>query len=170
MYKITPALLFLFFGISFGQHIGPGECNLQPDNKAWIWDFKEANTKESKIELITNKIINYTDYFYENPPLENLDDRSTFGEIPCTPKCAIRFVLIYGKNKGLVLNLHKNPELEDLVNEFNADNIDKIELNEHNKRDIYGHASRKRSGVVLHTDNKFLKKQIKRALKTMAKS
>ena len=89
MYKITPVLLFLFFGMSFGQHVGSGGCNLQSTNKAWVWDFKEAADKEAKIELITNKIITDTDYFVAHPPIENLDDRSSFGKIPCSPKCAI---------------------------------------------------------------------------------
>lgn len=159
-----------FFGISLAQHPGGGECTLQPDNKAWLWKFKEAADKADKIELIVSKITSDTEYFEENPSIENLDDRSTFGTIPCATSCTIRFVLIYGKGKGIPLDIQKNPELEELILEFNGDNIQKIELNEHHERDIYKVGAAKRSGLILYTEDKMLKKKVRKVLKAMAKS
>lgn len=170
MKKIMLLLFFLLSGISFGQHPGPGECTLKPDNKAWIWRFKEADNRTDKIDLVVNKILADTDYFEENPEIANLDDRSVFGKIPCSSECSIRFSLVYRKNKGLTLDLKRNPELEDLILEFTSENIIRIDLNESQEKDIYKHVAPKRSGIVLYTEDNNLKKKIRKAIRNIRKS
>ena len=81
----------------------------------------------------------------------------------------IRFGLIYDKKKGLVLDLKKNPELEALVLEFNAENISHMDLNEYQEKDIYSPAALKRSGIVLYTEDRDLKKMIRKAIKKIGK-
>ena len=73
--------------------------------------------------------------------------------------------LVYSKKGGIVLDLEKNPEFIDLIPEFNAENISRIELKENHEKNIYQHNAHKRSGIVLYTDNKELKKKIKKAIK-----
>ena len=81
----------------------------------------------------------------------------------------IRFGLIYDKKKGLVLDLKKNPEFEELILEFNSDNISHMDLNEYQEKDIYSQAALKRSGIVLYTEDKDLKKLIRKAIKQIGK-
>lgn len=170
MQNITTLLFIFFFGCCFGQHTEKGTCALKPDNKAWLAQFKKTDLGTEKIDLVINKIVSDTDYFVENPEIANLEDKRVFGNIPCTKKCSIRFGLVYGKNKGVKIDLEKNPEWEELMAEFTSENIDRIELNEHHAKDVYKTAGIKRSGVILYTDDKDLKKKIKRAIKDMAKS
>ncbi len=165
MRKITFILFFLFFGFCFGQHPSDEICSLQPKNKAWIHQFKKADDLDAQIDLIINKIILDTDYIGENTVMASLSDNSVFNKVPCSSVCSIRFGLIYAKNKGIILDLKKNPELEDLIFEFTSENINRIELNEYQEKDIYNPSALKRSGVVLYTDDKELRKKVRRAIK-----
>ena len=170
MRKTTLITFLFFFGICLGQHSKTETCSLKPDNKSWLFEFKDSDDISDQTALVVNKILSDTDYFEENPEIENPDDRRVFGSTPCTKKCSIRFVLVYGKSKGLVLDVHKNPELEELIEEFSSENISKIEVNQYNERDIYKPRAVQRSGVVLYTDDKALKKKIRKTIKAMSKS
>ena len=170
MHNFSTLIFILFFGCCFAQHPGNGACSLQPDNKTWLSEFKKTDKGAEQIDLVINKIISDSDYFFENPEIANLDDRRVFGNVPCSEECSIRFGLIYGKNKGFTLDLKKNPELEDLMAEFNSENIYRIELNERHKKDVYKNVGVQRSGVVLYTSDKELKKKIKKAVKKIEKA
>ena len=170
MHKITTLLLLFFFGCCFSQHPGTGQCTLKPDNKDWLLDYKKANGLDSQIDLVVQKIYSDTGYFEENPTPSNLDDKRVFGELPCSVECSIRFGLVYSKKSGIVLDLKKNSEFQDLIAEFNADNISRIELKENHEKNIYKHNAHRRSGIVLYTDDKALKKKIRRAIKNGSKS
>ena len=170
MQNFTTLLIILFTSYCFAQHSGDGTCTLQPDNKTWLSAFKKADLGPQQIDLVIGKIISDTDYFIENPEIANIDDKRVFGNIPCTEKCSIRFGLVYGKSKGITLDLKKNPELEELMAEFNSDNIERIELNEHHRKDVYKTAGIKRSGVILYTSDKDLQKKIKKMVKKLAKA
>ena len=170
MRNFSTLIFILSFACCFAQHPGNGACSLQPDNKTWLSEFKKTDLGPEKIDLVINKIISDTDYFYENPEIANLEDRRVFGNIPCTEDCSIRFGLVYGKNKGFTIDLKKNPELEELMAEFNSENIHRIELNEHHEKDVYKSVGVLRSGVVMYTCNKDLKKKIKKAVKKIKKA
>lgn len=170
MHKLTSLLLLFFFGICFGQHPGTGQCTLKPENKDWLLEFKKAEGIENQVDLIVQKINADNGYFEANPTPDNLDDKRVFGELPCSNQCSIRFGLMYSKRGGIVLDLTKNPEFKDLLSEFTADNISRIELNESHEKNRYKHKTHKRSGIVLYTDNKDLKKKIKKAIKNGIKS
>jgi hypothetical protein len=170
MKKLTTILLLFFFGISFGQHPGTGQCTLKPENKDWLLEYKKAKGLDYQIDLIVQKINADNGYFEANPAPDNLNDKRVFGALPCSNTCAIRFGLMYSKRDGIVLDLTKNPEFQDLLSEFNADNISRIELNESHDKDIYKHKTHKRSGIVLYTSDKELKKKIKKAIKNSMKS
>lgn len=165
MRKLIILLFLLNLGMGYSQHSETAICTLQPDNTDWMWELKKADDRETKIELVVDKIRKDGDYFELHPPVENADDRRVFGDLPCTTVCSIRFVLVYGKSKGLVLDLKKNPLLEDLINSFTSQNIDKIELNKQHRRDIYKPKAQKRSGVVLYTEDKELKKMVRKLLR-----
>ena len=165
MQKLSTVLLLFFFGCCFSQHPGTGQCSLKPENKEWLLDYKKATDLTSQIDLVVQKIYSNTGYFEANPTPSNLDDKRVFGELPCSIKCSIRFGLVYSKKSGIVLDLKKNPEFIDLIPEFNAENISRIELKENHEKNIYQHNAHKRSGIVLYTDNKELKKKIRRAIK-----
>ncbi len=77
---------------------------------------------------------------------------------------------MYGKKDGLTFDLQKSPLLEDLMVEFTEENIYRMELNEHHAKDVYKSVGIKRSGIVMYTDDKELKKKIKRTLKDIEKS
>ncbi|MBZ0327163.1 MAG: hypothetical protein K8F54_06120 [Altibacter sp.] len=169
MKQITFILCLLCFGIGLAQHTGKGECAFQPDNKAWILKYKNTETKEDKVQLVIDKIIldGYT--VIESSDSADIDGTKSFDKNSCSPKCMIRFGLIYDKKKGLVLDLKKNPELEALVLEFNAENISHMDLNEYQEKDIYSPAALKRSGIVLYTEDRDLKKMIRKAIKKIGK-
>ena len=170
MRKITTLILLVFTGYCFAQHPTGASCSLQPDNKTWLASFKKADEGAQQIDLVINKITADSNYFIENPEIANLDDKRVFGPIPCTQECSIRFGLVYGKNKGITLDLEKNPELEELMAEFTSENIHRIELNEHHKKDVYKSVGVQRSGVVIYTCDKELKKKIKKTVKQLAKA
>ncbi|MEL6809880.1 MAG: hypothetical protein AAFP76_00905 [Bacteroidota bacterium] len=169
MEKLTSLLFLLCCGLCFGQHTGPGPCHLEQDNKEWIEQFKKADSLDIKIDMVMNKLLADSDYFFYNPAPTNLDDRSSFGPIPCTHKCTIRFGIVYGKREGMVLDLTKNPELEDVLYELVPENIDYIDLNEYEENDIYQHVTDKRSGVVIHTENSEVRRMIRNVIKRKGK-
>ncbi len=151
------------------QHPGSGDCNLGSANKTWISKFKKSNTLSDQLNLIYSKMISDSEYLIEHPEITNLDDKRVMGPIPCGTSCTIRFGILYDDKRGLVLDINKNPELEDLILEFTMDNIESIELNELKKRDIYQHVSQKRTGVVLYSNDKELKRRIKKVVKQLQK-
>jgi hypothetical protein len=160
----------MFASYCFAQHPGKDECSLQPDNKDWLLSFKDASDTEVQLELISNKLLQDATYFDENPPLENLNDRSVFGSIPCNDKCTLRFVLMYGKHKALALDLHDEPALQNILDEFTSESIKRIEVKEKRERDIYGHSNKTRSGIVIFTEDKALIKTVKRTLRDIKKA
>ena len=170
MQKITFLLIFLFFGTSFGQHTGSGDCILQPNNKAWVKKFKQADTQEAQIELIVGKIIGDAYFLEKNLELAANDNGNIYENNSCTANCSFRFGLVYSNKKGIILNLKKNPEFEDLIFEFTAGNINSIDLNEYQEKDLYNPAALQRYGIVLYTEDKELKKKIKKAIKEGDKS
>lgn len=164
-------ILFLFIGATImAQHKGSGECEMKPGNTDWLWKFKDAEQKERQLTLIVDKILDDSYYLTSLPSNENEDDKRVFGNPNCTDTCTMRFVLIYGNSRGLVLDLAKYPQLEEVLDEFTPENISNIELNEKHERNIYGVASEKRSGVILHTEDKQLRKKIRRTLRDIEKA
>jgi hypothetical protein len=170
MKKTLLYFIFLTTFITYAQHPGGGECHFKSTNKDWISQFKKAENRTAKLEMITSKIMEDAVYFEENPPLEHSDDMRVMGTIPCSKKCTIRFGLMYDLNKGMLLDMHKNPEIEDLLLDLTSKNIPKIELNEVHARDIYKKVANKRSGVVLYTKDRDLKKRIRRVKREIEKA
>lgn len=170
MKKIILSSFLIFSSICFAQHPGPGDCALKPDNKQWILNFKDASDLASKLDLLKMKLSQDASYFEEHPPLENLNDRSVFGSIPCNEKCTLRFVLMYGNRKALSIDLHDQPALQNIVDSFSAEAIDRIEINEKRDRNIYDHTNKTRTGIILYTQDKSLIKTIKQTLKEIKKA
>lgn len=170
MQKFLLAFFLFSFGIGFSQHPGGGYCELQSQNKAWFYKFHKTDDHEKKVEMVKDKILADVLYFEENPEVANLDDSRVMGPIPCVKECSIRFGVVYAKSKGLKLDLQKNPELEDLVFELSSENVERIELKAHHPADRYSLKSTKRSGVLIYTEDKELKKIIRRAMREMEKS
>lgn len=169
MKKLLLLITCIYGSSLLGQHQGPGDCSLHATNKVWISKFKKTNTLDDQLNLIYTKLIEDSEYLLQNPEIANLDDKRVFGPIPCGTSCTIRFGILYDDKRGLVLDINKNPELEDLILEFTSDNIRSIELNELKKRNIYQHVAQKRSGVVLYTNDKELKKRIRKVVKQLQK-
>lgn len=170
MRKTIFILFLLVYGTSLGQHPGGGFCTLQSDNKEWSYDFSKADNLTDKVALIVDKITADTEYFEEHPEIANLDDRRVFGDLPCVTKCSIRFGLVYAKSKGIVLDLKKNPEFEDLLYELNSENIHHIDVNMHHPSDRFNLSGTKRSGIIMYTKDKHIKKMIRKAIKNAEKS
>ena len=163
-------ILLSLCGICFGQHKGSSHCSFKAENKDWLLAFKKTDNLQSQVDLVLERIYSNTDYFEEHPATTNANDKRIFGTLPCNVDCSILFGLVYSKNSGIILDLHKNPQFIDLISELNANNISRIELKENHKKNIYQHNEHKRSGIVIYTDNKNLKKKIKRAVKNRDKA
>lgn len=170
MKQLLLIVTFLITLTSFAQHPGGGECHFKTTNKEWISQFKKAEDRSQKLEMISAKIMDDATYFEENPEMEHTDDMRVLGTIPCSKKCTIRFGLMYDLNKGMLLDMDKNPEIEDLLLDLTAQNIPKIELNEVHARDIYKKVANKRSGVVLYTKDRDLKKRIRKVKRAIDKA
>ncbi len=170
MQKITLLLSFLFFGICFGQDSTLGECELQRENKTWISEYKTLDNRGDQIDFVVRKIIADAYYFSENFQTASIGDNKVLDQNSCNPKDFIRFGLLYDNNKGLILDLKKNPELEELISDFNSENISSIELKEYEEKDIYRNFDTRRYGVVIYTEDRDLKKKIRRAIKDLRKS
>lgn len=160
-------VFFLAIGLCFSQHGGATACELQQFNKAWILKFKDAPNKAEQVQLVVSKMIADTDYFNERNIESDAVESGISDQELCTTSCSIRFGLLYSKSKGLTLDLIKNPTFEDLIFEFNDENINRIELNEYREKDIYSANGVKRTGIILYTDNKDLQKIIKKTLKAL---
>lgn len=111
--------------------------------------------------MVVNKVFWDADYFYVDPEFVETD-RNQLDVIPCSEDCSLRIGIVYGKNEGIVLDLNKNPALEELLYALSSENIQKVELNEYRENDVYGLYTDKRSGIVLYTNSKELKKMIRR--------
>lgn len=169
MKKLLFILLLIVSQVLFAQHEGAGECKFKLGNSEWLGDFKNSEQKDEKLTLIVNKIIEDANYLSSTSFVGDIDDTPEFDSSTCTDKCTIRFVLIYGNARGLILDLAKHPHLEEVLAVFTSENISKIELNEKHDRDIYGVTAKKRSGIILHTDDKELKKKVRRTLRDIEK-
>ncbi len=169
MKKLLLIVLVILSQGLFAQHKTEGECKLKLDNKDWLWDFKEAEQKEEKLTLIVDKIIEDSNYLASTTYISDIENEPDFNTSSCADKCAMRFVLIYGNTSGLILDLVKYPHLEAILAEFTSENISKIELNEKYDHNIYGVAAKERSGIVLRTDDKNLKKKVRRILRDYQK-
>jgi len=155
---------FCITNVCLGQHANTTKCALKTANSSWTWNYKKARSLDVQLDLVVEKVINTAIYYDIHPPLENPDDRSLFGAIPCDKSCAISVGLIYGKNKGTLLDLHKYPEFETVLEAMNAENISGIDFNEH--RDThYQTALKKQPGIVLYTEDKALIKLLRRQLR-----
>lgn len=170
MHKITLLLSFLFLGICFGQDSNLGECALQRENKTWISEYKLLDNRADQIDFVVRKIIADAYYFSENLQTASIGDSKVLEQNSCDPKDFIRFGLLYDNNKGLILDLKKNPDLEELISDFNSENISSIELKEYEEKDIYRKFDSRRYGVVIYTEDRDLKKKIRKTLKSLGKS
>ncbi len=162
MRKITFILFLLFCGLSFGQTSSSGNCPLEAKNKAWVTEFKSVQDRADQVDLVVRKIIADGYDFDENLDTADLNSKITVDKSANTENCSIRFGLVYGNNKGFIIDLKRDPDLEELIMDFTSENIDKIDLNEYHEKDIYKAVDIKRYGVVMYTDNKEIKKKIRR--------
>lgn len=157
-------LLLIMFSVALGraQHSESDKCELYPLNKKWIAKFKRTEGIDARIGMVVNKVLWDGDYFYVDPEFTGADRREMLDAIPCTEECKLRIGIIYGKNQGIILDLNRQPALEELLFELSSSNINRVELKEYEENDIYGHVTDKRSGVVLFSSSKELKKMIRR--------
>lgn len=170
MKKVIFLVVFLVAGLAFGQHGDDAFCDRGSDNSTWAYQYKKAVDLDDEIAMVVDKLLSDSDYLRINPEITSAEDLELFGNPPCTAVCTFRVGIVYDKRQGLVLDLQKHPELEDLLYEFTAENIDRIDLNEYHENDIYKHAADTRSGIVLYTSDKDLKKKIRTALRDIAKA
>ena len=169
MKKLFFILLLIISQTLFAQHKGAGACKFKLSNSEWLGDFKNAEQKDEKLTLIVGKIIEDANYLSSASFVGDIEEMPNFDMSACTDKCTMRFVLIYGNTRGLILDLTKYPPLEEVLEAFTSENITKIELNEKHDRNIYGVTAKKRSGIILHTDDKELKKKVRRTLRDIEK-
>tara|TARA_R110000823_G_scaffold266883_1_gene386590 strand:+ start:7028 stop:7396 length:369 start_codon:yes stop_codon:yes gene_type:complete len=118
-----------------------------------VKDFKNVETIEIQLELVKEKIL--SDAIY----LDN-EKKITPKEDQCG--CPIRFSVIIPGNKWLVLDLNKNPELEDLFPELTSETIDRIKLSEFEEKKLNRYAVDNCSGITLYSSSRDLKRTIRK--------
>ncbi len=141
------------FGSAYAQRPLPEECFLKKTNKAWIKEFKKAETTEFQLELIKEKLFSDAIYLDNEKKITPKEDRCG---------CPIRFGIIIQGKKWLVLDLNENPELEDLFPDITAETIDRIKLSEFEENKLNRYAVDNCSGVTLYTSSKDLKRRIRK--------
>ena len=162
MRKLLLISILLSSFVLFGQSTDCEQCELYPITKKWISKFKRTEGLDAKILMVVNKVFYDGDYFYRDPELYEEPDPTLLDAEPCGEECSLRIGLIYGKREGIVLDVNKYPGLQDVLLELSSENIDRVELKEYEENDIYGHVTDKRSGVVLYTSSKDLRRIIRR--------
>ncbi|MDC7993971.1 hypothetical protein [Altibacter sp. HG106] len=169
MRTITLFICCLFlFGNAFTQTEIATKCPLQNDNDQWIESFKGATSDEERMELIVDKIQRDAMFVQETSEIAE-----TSGTVTLAPEnshdcqCAIRFGLVYSnKKRGLVLDLNKYPYLEDVVVDLTMANIESIDFNEFQDKKLYRYGTELRSGVTIFSDDKELRKKIRKTLRS----
>ena len=164
MKHIIPLLCLCISNWCFAQHSQTNKCALKKANHSWSWEYKKTRNLDLQLELVVDKIVANANYYDRHPPIENLDDRSMFGTLPCSKSCAISVGVIYGKNKGILLDIHKYPELEEILEALNSETISQIDFNEH-RNSIYQAAVKQQPGIVLYTQDKELIKLLRRKIR-----
>ncbi len=162
--------IFLFFcyTFSFGQNNAYAECPLQNDNEVWIQSFKKATSDEERLELIVEKIQRDASFVQENSETADASENVTLAKDNAHDcQCAIRFGLVYSnKKRGLVLDLNKYPYLEEVVLDLTLAHIEAIDFNEFQDKKLYRYGSELRSGVTIFSDDKDLRKKIRKTLRS----
>lgn len=146
------------------------KCDLEKRNSIWLEEINREKNDSIRILKIKEKI--NSDTIYKRAIDKNLIIRDSFlnfenvdsnGNL-CGTK--ILFILYYKKRKSIYLNLEQNPEYKEIVENLNVRNVNVYILNPTSGATaIYG--VRGSSGaVVLKTNDKNLKKLIKKSLKS----
>lgn len=157
----------LFFSVIHSQNENESYCNLQNENELWKTQFEKAYSKSEKIELIKAKIISDSIYKKYNPKVVTSHSKNVFNkyvdENDNDCGCKILFVLIYKKNKFLVLDLNNTPKFSKMIRELNNNNINEIEFSFDigTSQSLYGDNG-KCGFIHLTTKNKEIRKAIKK--------
>lgn len=163
-------LLFILIVISLqtvkAQDNKISDCKLQENNKLWKIKYKKSENKNEKISLIKEKI-QFDSLFTPFTPKIRIPHSATITNEHIDnngSKCGgkILFILYHKKMESIFLNLNEKPNLSSLVSKINTENIKQIDyLESETARAVYG--TRAKYGVIiLRTDDRNLKKTIKK--------
>ena len=164
--KTLYILAILVFGTTYAQENETSDCNLQSENRLWKAEYKKAESKAERIELIKTKIKADSIYTQSEPRIKTAHSATIFNEhedkngTECG--CKILFVLHYKKRKSIIVNLNERPELTVVVEKLNSENIERVwyEFKKENAQAIYG-VSGKCGFIQLKITDRKLKRLIK---------
>ncbi len=157
----------LFFSfLCIGQNID--SLVSKRNSLEWINELKQINSKEEKIIKIIEKI--KSDSIVSKPDISERivikvdEGEDVFDGIKKGTKCKIIFVLTQ-KNSTRLIDLNQYPKNSIILNYFNSISIDSIEIIEGDKAvSVFG-TSATCGVVVLKSNNRKLKRTIKKSLK-----
>lgn len=168
MKYIYIVILFIFWNLGFCQNQDKQELELKIESDNWIQSLEKIDSKDKQIHFIIEKI--KRDSIIES---ENLSDKivvkvnkneNVNEAIIRQSKCKILFVLSK-KKTGQLLDLNKYPNYSVILKYLTSETINSIEiLKDEKAMSLYG--SRAICGVViLKSDDKKLRKVIKKSKK-----
>ncbi|PNQ75361.1 hypothetical protein C1T31_04315 [Hanstruepera neustonica] len=148
-------LCFLICVLTFGQE-NKTKCDLRIANEKWIEKYEKTSSLTEKINLVKIKIKSDSIYKENNDP-----------ELYCDFKA--KFILSYSKRKRLSIYLTNEKNVAELISKMDSTNINSIDLIKmpHWKRGLYCSEPIALPRVImifLKTENKLLKKEIKKVL------
>jgi len=130
MKKTFCFIILIFYSIAFGQNGKENKCELQAQNITWKTEFEKVENKSQQIKLIKEKIKSDSIFSDFQPKIITHDTPTITNEAvdengnKCG--CKILFVLWYSKKKSIRLNLSSKPQLSSILENLNAENIEKI--------------------------------------------
>ncbi|GLB49533.1 hypothetical protein [Neptunitalea lumnitzerae] len=170
-------ILCIFCQFSFGQSANfriadTFDILTKSENKKWLLNFSNVNEKSERISLIKQKIRSDADYrikvetpedYWEEEVLAEDFVRASKEKECQACDCKISFKLII-KSEEYDLNAAKYSYVYDVLDQMESDDIEKILVDyDINKKDMYTEGE---CGIVyLYTENKKLKRIIRKALK-----
>jgi hypothetical protein len=168
MKYIYIAILFIFGNLVFCQNQDKHELELKTASDNWLQSLEKIDSKDSQIHFIIEKIKRDSIIEFQNSldriVIKLKKDEDVNEAIIRQTKCKIFFVLSQRK-AGYLLDLNKYPNYSDILKYLTSETINSIEiLKGENATSFYG--SRAICGVVvLKSDDKKLKKLIKKSRK-----
>ena len=159
-------MTILVFGTTYAQENKTSDCDLQTENQLWKAEYEKAESKAERIELIKVKIKADSIYTQSEPKIKTAHSPTIFNEhqdkngTECG--CKILFILHYKKRKSILVNLNEHPELIQVINELNSENVEQIwsEFKKETAQAVYG-LSGKCGFVQLKITDRKLKRLIK---------
>ena len=129
MKNLILILGFAFSGILHSQEKKDTICGLRTANEKWKLEFKKAESKSERIDLIKQKLISDSIYVETKPIINTVHGRINSHEDKDGNYCGckISFILAPKRKGGFYnLNLNSRPNLIDVVNSLDETNVENI--------------------------------------------